>query len=68
MAANDERCVLCGLDVGNRPCLLQTTDGCLKFCCDGCLGIYRLLNDCDEDADPTPQQAGVDLTSDKGTR
>lgn len=46
-------CDLCGLDVGNKPFVLHTPEGDLKFCCDGCLGIYRLLNDVEE----VPQDA-----------
>jgi hypothetical protein len=37
-------CDLCGLDVGNRPFLLRTAEKTLQFCCEGCVGIYRMLN------------------------
>ncbi|TCJ11628.1 metal-binding protein [Parasulfuritortus cantonensis] len=43
---SDERaCDLCGLDVGARPFCLQAGGKTLKFCCDGCLGIYRMLHE-----------------------
>lgn len=68
MATNDEQCVLCGLDVGDLPYLLKTAHGKLKFCCDGCLGIYQLLNDCDEHADPAHQQPATDPAGEKESR
>lgn len=47
----DERaCDLCGLDVGAKPFTLQTPGRTLKFCCDGCLGIYRMLHEAELDA------------------
>ena len=41
-------CDLCGLDVETDAFTIRTQDGVLKFCCDGCEGIYRMLNDVTE--------------------
>lgn len=38
------QCDLCGLDAPGEEFLLDTGDRRLRFCCDGCLGIYCLLN------------------------
>ncbi len=44
--ANDkEACVLCGLPVKITGFSLTTSDGLQKFCCAGCLSIYRLFNE-----------------------
>jgi len=51
------------LDVGDRPCILETRGGSLNFCCEGCLGIYRLLNDDGEEADPALGKADGDADS-----
>jgi hypothetical protein len=40
-----EACALCGLDVGIKPFLLPTPQGEMKFCCEGCRGIYEMLHD-----------------------
>jgi len=63
VTTSDDQCVLCGLDVGDRPCILETRGGSLNFCCEGCLGIYRLLNDDGEEADPAPGKADGDADS-----
>lgn len=39
-----EPCALCGLDI-EQVSVLRTRDTVLKFCCEGCLGIYQLVND-----------------------
>lgn len=39
-----EPCALCGLDI-EQASVLRTRDKDLKFCCEGCLGIYQLVND-----------------------
>ena len=41
----DRACTLCGLDVGERLFVLQARQGTLEFCCEGCLGIYRMLHE-----------------------
>jgi hypothetical protein len=44
----DKPCDLCALPVGVRPFALQTPDGGLAFCCEGCRGIYQMLNDIED--------------------
>lgn len=39
-----EPCALCGLDI-EQETVLRTGGTVLKFCCEGCLGIYELVND-----------------------
>lgn len=46
-------CDLCALDCGNHPFELVTAEKTLKFCCEGCRGIYQMLHDIKEIA---PQQ------------
>jgi len=41
-------CHLCGLDCGKTPSLLQTTAAELRFCCEGCKGIFLMLHDIKE--------------------
>lgn len=41
----EQICQLCGLDTGNLPFLLQDKDQVRVFCCEGCRGIYAMLND-----------------------
>ncbi|MEF8726976.1 MAG: metal-binding protein [Accumulibacter sp.] len=41
-------CHLCGLDCGKRPLLLQTAAAELRFCCEGCKGIFLMLHDIKE--------------------
>lgn len=38
-------CDLCALDCGNKPFDLVTPDRTLHFCCEGCRGIYMMIND-----------------------
>lgn len=38
-------CDLCALPVGARPFSLDVAGRVLEFCCEGCLGIYQMLND-----------------------
>ena len=52
-------CDLCGLPVEGKPFELRTPAGVLQFCCDGCRGIYRLLNDVDEIPEETDPDADV---------
>lgn len=47
MIPADAPCDLCSLPVGVRPFLLAADGKTLKFCCDGCLGIYQMLYDMD---------------------
>jgi len=38
-------CDLCALDCGNKPFELATPEKTLQFCCEGCRGIYEMLNE-----------------------
>lgn len=38
-------CDLCSLDCGNKPFDLVTPEKTLRFCCEGCRGIYEMLHD-----------------------
>ena len=38
-------CDLCGLPVEVLGFTLKTQDGDKAFCCEGCKGIYQLLNE-----------------------
>jgi hypothetical protein len=38
-------CDLCALDCGSKPFTLDTPGGTLNFCCEGCRGIYEMLNE-----------------------
>ena len=55
-----EPCVLCGLDIEGRPYEIKTANTVLHFCCDGCEGIYRLLNDIEEGEDSTEPKPDKD--------
>ena len=42
---NDKKnCDLCGLDVEVEGFSLQTKEGVKTFCCEGCKGIFEMLN------------------------
>ncbi|MDD3447574.1 MAG: metal-binding protein [Gammaproteobacteria bacterium] len=45
MSESSGICDLCGLPVEGKPFELRTPGGVLQFCCDGCRGIYLLLNE-----------------------
>jgi hypothetical protein len=47
-------CDLCGLDVETPGFKLKTKDGEKAFCCEGCKGIYQLLNE-DQDLPESDQ-------------
>jgi hypothetical protein len=49
--ATPRPCDLCGLPVLVDAFQAQTADGAKHFCCEGCLGIYRLLQP-DENSEP----------------
>jgi hypothetical protein len=63
--AEPRACDLCGLDVGVRPLLLAWGGRQLQFCCEGCLGIYRMLHEGEEEtpADSAPQADAIKNTS-----
>lgn len=46
-------CDLCGLALPARPWTLTTAQASLRFCCEGCEGIYRMLNNIPDDPAPT---------------
>lgn len=50
--SQNRSCDLCGLDVGIKPFYLDSAGKRLKFCCDGCLGIYRMLHESESTAEP----------------
>jgi hypothetical protein len=49
-------CDLCGLAVGAHPYVLATTEKTYEFCCEGCLGIYKMLNNVQEPAGQPPNR------------
>lgn len=48
-------CDLCDLDCGVKPFTLPTPDKTLKFCCEGCKGIYEMLHEIKETPDNAAQ-------------
>ncbi|MCK9396503.1 MAG: metal-binding protein [Methylobacter sp.] len=47
-------CVLCGQPVEITGFSLITGDGLQQFCCAGCLSIYQLFNEDNEETTITP--------------
>jgi len=45
MAEEKPSCDLCSLPVEIPDFRLQTRNGVKQFCCEGCLGIYRMLHE-----------------------
>ncbi|GAB4361166.1 MAG: heavy metal translocating P-type ATPase metal-binding domain-containing protein [Methylohalobius sp. ZOD2] len=45
MSEDKRSCDLCGLPVEIPDFRLQTKNGVKQFCCEGCLGIYRMLHE-----------------------
>ena len=54
MADDKKSCDLCGLPVEITGFTLQTNEGIKEFCCEGCQGIYQMLNE----ENLLPEQAG----------
>jgi len=52
----DRACDLCGLDVGIKPFYLEIAGKRLRFCCDGCLGIYQMLHETGTPVTPNDKQ------------
>lgn len=52
-------CDLCALDCGSKPFELLTPDRTLNFCCEGCRGIYMMLNEINELPDSSAQNDAV---------
>ncbi|MBK9020102.1 MAG: metal-binding protein [Sulfuritalea sp.] len=46
-------CDLCSLPVGPRPFSLATAEKTFLFCCEGCKGIYQMLNQIKETPGPS---------------
>lgn len=44
MSDENISCALCGLSVEIEGFSVMTHDGLLRFCCAGCLSVYRLFN------------------------
>lgn len=51
-------CDLCRLPVEVAGYELFTKDGQKRFCCEGCMGIYRMLNEDDIINEAPAPQAG----------
>ena len=45
-------CDLCSLPVGAKPFSLATPEKTFLFCCEGCKGIYQMLNQINEASGP----------------
>jgi hypothetical protein len=45
MTNTKQVCDLCGLDIELSGFTLKTKEGDKAFCCEGCKGIYELLNE-----------------------
>ena len=45
MAEEKKSCDLCGLPVEVEGFTLLTKEGKKEFCCEGCQGIYQMLNE-----------------------
>jgi hypothetical protein len=45
MSETKKTCDLCGLTVEVPNFTLKTKEGDKSFCCEGCLGIYQMLNE-----------------------
>ncbi len=43
--SDQSSCDLCGLPVEIPDFRLETREGTKRFCCEGCLGIYRMLHE-----------------------
>jgi hypothetical protein len=57
--SEDKACDLCGLEIGPKPFLLESGGKSLRFCCDGCLGIYQMLHETElTTSSKTPQPKG----------
>jgi ribosome-binding protein aMBF1 (putative translation factor) len=46
-------CDLCGLKIGAQVWKLKVAGNEIRFCCEGCKGIYQMLNNIDDSADDT---------------
>jgi len=46
--SDNATCDLCGLPVGLQDFSLATPERTFRFCCEGCKGIYQMLNDIED--------------------
>ncbi len=46
--SDNEACDLCGLSIGMQDYSLSTPERTFRFCCEGCKGIYQMLNGIDD--------------------
>jgi hypothetical protein len=46
--SDNETCDLCGLPTGMQDFCLRTPERTFRFCCEGCKGIYQMLNDIED--------------------
>lgn len=53
MTSEPQGCDLCGLPVPKKAYHAQTAEGEHTFCCEGCLGIWTMLNG--EDVEPAEE-------------
>jgi hypothetical protein len=51
--SDNETCDLCGLPVGLQDFNLATAERTFHFCCEGCRGIYQMLNDIEDPPRPS---------------
>jgi hypothetical protein len=50
--SDNATCDLCGLPVGLQDISLPTPERTFRFCCEGCRGIYQMLNDIEDTPRP----------------
>ena len=51
--SDNATCDLCGFPVGLQDFSLPTPERTLRFCCEGCKGIYQMLNDIEDTPGPS---------------
>ena len=50
--SDNATCDLCGLPVGRLDFTLATPERTFRFCCEGCKGIYQMLNNIEDTPGP----------------
>jgi hypothetical protein len=50
--SDNATCDLCGLPLGLQDFTLATPERTFRFCCEGCKGIYQMLNDIEDTPGP----------------
>lgn len=56
---SSQQCTLCGLETPSPPITDENTQG--VFCCSGCLNVYQLLDEMDEEGAEKLRQQTIDL-------